>query len=207
MSTSHSTPPEAPAPEFAPAGRTIPGKMAIIVIAVLALVAAGGNFWYQREQMRRPLECWGSTAVALFLRSPGTEIWRLEPAAEPLPAVSGDPTRGDEPLEVVRLGQAAWRVAERRTLTRARGFSNVRRALAQGATFAWDQAPQPLDEAPAAALAFFDARDRAVVLVSAGGDTIWLAGDERGARLRPEAAAVFAQFCRDELSAPLRVAP
>jgi len=109
---------------------SLKGKLVILFIFGLALVAVVAALWYRYEQTRRTLGYWGPENAALLKSSAEAELIELAPPNAPIDAQS-------ETLEVD--GQRR-RIVRRVDITRARGLVNVRNALTLDASYGWDTA-------------------------------------------------------------------
>lgn len=151
------------------AGRAgIPARMAIVAMLVLAVAAAATAIWYLRGLSRRTTERWGPAAGQLILQAPHIEAWRLAPLND---------AGGKDPATVIVDGQRLA-ILQRRDLSQAPGMTNVRRALMNDASYAWDVSST---EPPhwTHALQFRDADRKATLLFSHDPPQIMLLGDDR----------------------------
>lgn len=115
------------------------GKYAIVVIGVLAVSMASAAIWYQYRLQHRPLEYWGSGTATLLLSAPQVEALLLAPMEQP--AGTEAPTAGNA-AETINADERTWRIVARREISRAPGFSHVRRSLMMGGSYDWS-APEP----------------------------------------------------------------
>lgn len=113
-------------------GPVASGKYAIVTIAILAVTLAGAAVYYQYRLQHRPLEFWGTGTATLLLTAPKVEALMLEPLA----AATGETT------DKLTADDRTWRIAARREISAAPGFSHVRRSLILGGSYDWN-APLP----------------------------------------------------------------
>jgi len=106
-------------------------KLAILVVCGIALAASAAAWVYQRGRAARPLEFWGADAGLLIASAPRAEAWLLRSAGE-----VGSP--GDGEFEAIEFDGARLVVVQRADVSTARGITNVRRALLDDGSFAWD---------------------------------------------------------------------
>lgn len=113
-------------------GPVASGKYAIVTIAILAVTLAGAAVYYQYRLQHRPLEFWGTGTATLLLTAPQVEALLLEPS----------PAAADDATETLNADDRTWRIAARREISTAPGFTHVRRSLILGGSFDWN-APLP----------------------------------------------------------------
>jgi hypothetical protein len=111
------------------------GKYAIVVIGVLAISLASLAFLYQYHLQHRPLEYWGAGTATLLLSAPEVEALLLAPIEPSL----AEP--GVELSETFAADDRTWLVAARHDISRAPGFSHVRRSLMMGGSYDWEVPP------------------------------------------------------------------
>jgi len=119
------------------------GKLVIVAILAVALVAAGFAWWFQSNQSARALDFWGSdVAHAIRLAEP-VQVKRLVLAAKKTPngdGASASDSIEDQPSgELIRVDARDFRVAATRDLTEAKGLVHARQALIQDASFKWNK--------------------------------------------------------------------
>lgn len=155
--------------EAPPRSTVASGKYAIIAIAVLAISLASAGIWYRYRLQQRPLEYWGTGTAQLLLTAPEVEALLLTPLEPSLP----EP--GVELPETFTADDRSWVVVARRNISRAPGFSHVRRSLMIEGSYDWD-APQPSEPLDwRYALIFRGAApfgEETVVLLTAEGDRL-----------------------------------
>ncbi len=202
-----------------PAGRTISGKHALLVIGAVAVVAATANLLYQQFLIRKPLELWGESNLMLLLRAPQTEIWQLAPVEPPQGAAGGpnaeveqpplltDLARSDDWIDQFDLAGQRLRVVQRRGVSRAQGFTHIRRALTHSTSFDWAEPPEVDPSTAQFALAFADARQRTVLVFAPGAEQVWLAGSDARVMIRPSVQAAFDQFLSGQFPGEEGAAP
>lgn len=174
-----------------PVGPLLPGKYAIVAIAVLAVSMASAGVWYQYQLQRRPMAYWGTDTARLLLQASHVEAMQLAP----------DPSAGEGPRmeEVFLVGGRHWIVTRRRDVSRAPGFSHVRRALMTDGSFAWDEELPDCQPQWKYVLRFTESNESASVFFALNCD---LVGPKEGEpiSIRPVADA-FEQFLADQFPA------
>lgn len=111
-------------------------KVAILAVCGVALAASAAAWVYQRGRAARPLEFWGADAGLLVASAPRVEALLLGYAGEKGAAADGDlGTIESGPIE---FDGARLVVLRRADVSTARGITNVRRALLDDGSFAWD---------------------------------------------------------------------
>jgi hypothetical protein len=153
----------------------------------VALAAALSSLWYHYRTGHRSVEFWGSDTAVLIAKAPQAEALRLAAAD------SNGADNGSRPLAALGLT-----VVEQSPLGQARGFSNIRRALVQDATFDW-QARRPMT-APAwrYALRLVDGSRTAIVLFDFESSQIALATAPAAASLDRDAALGLQTFLEEQ---------
>lgn len=146
----------------------IPARLVIVAMLVLAVSAAVTAIWYLRGLSRRTIEQWGPTAGQLILQAPHIEAWRLEPVGED----------DAETRETISVDGQRLAIVERRDLSQAPGVTNVRRALMNDASYAWDD-PTTESSHWTHALQFSNAGRQATLLFSHQPSQVMLLGDNR----------------------------
>ena len=106
------------------------GTLVIVAIVLVGVSAAAFSVWYQQHQSQRSLQFWGAENARLIARAPVAEALRLD--------LSPEESDCPDKLEVLR---GTICVERRREVSRAPGFSNIRRGLLQDASFDWDAVP------------------------------------------------------------------
>ncbi len=106
------------------------GKLAIVVILMVALCMAGYAWWYRYQQGREARAFWGREATLLIGQARQVELLRLRPA---------DESAADSESERVDIAGRAFAIVERIDVSRARGLLHARDALIDDDSFVWDQ--------------------------------------------------------------------
>jgi hypothetical protein len=121
----------APQPPAKATTSDLGGKIVVIGVFVVALLAASFALWWNINRARRSLEFWGKDAVKLIQHGKAVELLELQPAATPAAEnPAGELRYQDRPLVVKR----------RLDLSQARGLVHARHALTDDASFVWDDA-------------------------------------------------------------------
>ena len=136
------------------------GRLVILFILALALLASLGSLWYLSGQQRNCLDLWGPEAARMILRAPHARAWRVVPLdATAVTAVSSE--SGEETVE---FAERRWTMLDARDVTKAPGFSHVRQALTHDRVFDWSD-KRPADGATwQYAVRFIDGERTATVL-------------------------------------------
>ena len=108
-------------------------KLAILAVCGFALAAASAAWVYQRGRAARPLEFWGAEAGLLIASAAEAEALLLRPA-------SAADSPAESELDSIEFDGVRLVVLRRADVSTARGITNVRRALLDDGSFAWDAA-------------------------------------------------------------------
>jgi hypothetical protein len=146
-----------------------PGKIVTALIFAVGLTAAGFSLWYHQQGGRRSLVYWGTQTAQLIARAPEITVHALSPAdqspagnigfhdnpsetadEEPATAGAGAPDHspvdaaqpGNRPIRRLGVGGRFYVVTASADASKARGVSNIRRAMVLDATYRWDAAPE-----------------------------------------------------------------
>jgi hypothetical protein len=185
------------------------GKLVIIAIVTVALASAIFSTWYHYRGQHRALDFWGTRTALLIAEGPEVRVYQLgdsAPASEesagndnPPPEVAdAAPPEGapeeDLPPKSVEFAGLEWKVAGSQDAKKAKGISNVRRALVQDTTFDW-KAPSDQEEPIwEYALVVNDGRYWATLLFDFETRHVALAGGKKTALLDREANADLYEF-------------
>jgi hypothetical protein len=117
-------------PEAQPS--TISGKLVILTVVGLALIGGGFSWWFRYTATHRAAIFWGPEAVRLIREAPAVYWIVLGPIEDEAAHVHV----ADNPFadHYHTLG-GAWRVAERREITNARGLIHLRNELLMDRSF------------------------------------------------------------------------
>ena len=165
------------------------GKLVIVLMLLVGVVAATLAWWYHATSNRRILEFWTPSVARRIAQAPHVEAWEL--------AVGG---QTGQPPQTAPL--------RKRDVSTARGVSNIRYALVQDSTFDWESPAGKTRGAWKYALRFDDGQRASVLLfdadarrVTADVDSRWLTLDPRSSR---EIKAFFDEQLRDQNVSPQR---
>jgi hypothetical protein len=179
---------DSPAQPPLPAAGTS-GKLVIISILSVALLAAGTSWWFRYSSTHRAAEFWGPQVAQLIRDAPLVEFRQLSPPLE-----STLPTR--------ESGQLVQHISgpEMINITAARGLVHLRNALVEDRSFAWPTVEPNSDDQWQWVLTFRDDSSRAgaTILLSPEGDRVLsLEHPQRVASTEPIAKGLremFAEF-------------
>jgi hypothetical protein len=177
------------------------GKMVIVGIVAVALVAASFSAWYHYRGQQRAQQFWGTTSAVLIAGAPEVELMRLGEGHESNPDDDSEPHGDAEPPRALEFGELAWSVEETKDATGAKGINNVRRALVQDTTFDWRR---PADESEPHwqyAVGFTDHRNWATVLFDVESARVALTGGKQPVSLDRSANEELKQFFAEQFPA------
>jgi len=165
-----------------------PGTYVALFMLLLAVVATGGNTWYQRHRAARPLALWGAEPARLIGLAPQVEVLRLAPLR---------PTDAPSDNQIIEFHGSRLKVVEVKDATEARGLKNIRQGLLDGASFDWKAAREDCDPRWEYALRFSDRQSSATVLFALNCSRVALAGTDAEASVAPTATA-YEEFLREQ---------
>lgn len=134
-----------------------PGKLVIVGILAVALVATLFSLWYHIQNGRRALSFWGPDTALVIARAPEIDAIELvradegtpkadapagDSATEPATQPAANSTHIDQrPVQRFGLGGKFYQAVAVKDASQARGVSNIRRALVLDVTYQWDAPP------------------------------------------------------------------
>ncbi len=105
------------------------GKFVAVLIVVLGLAAGAWAIFVRHNQMQRVLEAFTPATAEMIAHAPQVELLRLVP----------DITPAAEHAELMGIGDKTYQVAERKRVETTNGFTYLRTALLNDASYEWDQ--------------------------------------------------------------------
>jgi len=178
------------------------GKLVIVGILFVALLAAAFSAWYHYRGQHRAQEFWGTTSAVLIAKAPLAELLRLgesslasedeEPEQE-----SADDEAPSHPTAVA-FGNQHWKVLEVKDALAAKGIGNLRLALITDTTFEWDGSAGDKEPNWQYGLSFSDKRNWATVLFDFETGRVALTGGKKTARLVADANRDFKEFFAEQ---------
>ena len=204
-----------------------PGKLVIVAIVAVAFGAALLSLLYHRQSGRRALALWGTESAVLIAQAPDLDAMKLQPADahqpssprgrvekpaedEPAEAEPAVPARPSLPSHRRWIRHRA--VGHRRAVlsrdgrdraSKARGVSNIRRALVLDATFAWNE---PAAENPTwqYVLEFRDQGRSVMVFFDFEAQQVGSNSTTKTTRLDPAANDDWRTFFEEQFEAPAK---
>jgi hypothetical protein len=176
-----------------------PGKIVIVVIVAVAIAAAGFSTWYHYQHAHRSQDFWGIDTAVLIAQAPGVEVLQL--------AIPGmvEPTSSESdvapPRSQIAVGAQRYDVLASREAAKARGMSNVRRALVIDTTFDWESATPAGQPRWQYAIDFRDGSRGAMVLFDFDTHQVASALGQPTTLLDPAANADMRQFFAEQFGA------
>ncbi len=171
------------------------GKLVIIAIVGVGLLAASLSVLYHRQSGRRVLELWGTETALLVARAPQVRVLELRPAdAEEEPA----PLDGNAPIQRLGIGGRFYVIADSKDAAEARGLSNIRRAMVLDASYDWKAAGETAAPNWQYAMEFAEEGHRAMVLFDFESRRVGSTVNERTAALQPVAASDWRVFFAEQ---------
>lgn len=161
----------------------IRGRWFVIAALLLAVAAGLGNLAYQNQRFRRARDFWGLPAATAIARESRIELWTLEPLKGNLASSAS---------RTWTSGTTIYVITARHDVSQAPGVTHLRRALLDGASFAWDDVSRPAPVDSKYALAIGPASEVVIGLTADGGHVG--TSDARWISVAPQARA-FREFC------------
>jgi hypothetical protein len=183
------------------------GKLVIVGILGVAVIAAGFSVWYHYRNQQRALKFWGPTTAMLIAEAPHAHAIVLDQALGGTSAddagsqAPAEPQAGDAPREPpasIEFAGITWKGLHSKNVVPARGISNVRRALVLDMTYDW-KSPPPLDDPQwQYALEFNNGRYWATVLFDFDSRQVALTNGKKTALLDPDANEELRDFFAEQ---------
>jgi hypothetical protein len=177
------------------------GRLVIVGIVALALVAALFSTWYHYQHAHRSREFWGTSMAVLIAQAPQVEALRLdatEAGDSPDQAAEGESNM----VLPIEFGGRSWSVVSAKEALKAPGMSNVRRALVLDTTFDWTSPPSDSPPHWQYALEFTDERHWTTVLFDFDSRQVALTGGRKTALLDPAASKDMREFFAEQFAEP-----
>jgi hypothetical protein len=158
------------------------GKLAVLTMFGLALVAAGLAWWFNYTRGHRTLDFYGRDAALLLRTAPKVELLRLAPVE----GISGDG-------ETLSFGGSRRRVTERIDISQAQGLIHARTSLLADSSYQWDTDLGDCQPQPALAVRF-KGQTSATLVFDFGCRRVWYAEYARSVTLMPKVADGWQSF-------------
>jgi hypothetical protein len=179
------------------------GKLVIVIILGVALVAAAFSTWYRYRGQHRAHDFWGTSTALLIADAPQVKAYQLGeagPTAEDAPAAAEGATPDEAaaadlpPPTHVEFHGYEWKIDTIKDAQAARGINNVRTALVLDMTYDF-KSPAPADEPDwRYALAVNNGKHWATLLFDFDTRQVALAGGKKTILLDKAASADLRQF-------------
>jgi hypothetical protein len=108
------------------------GKLAVLGLLAVGLVAAGFAWWWNFQHGRKCLEFYGSEAALLIRTAPRVELLEL--------AASTD-NKATSNADLLQLGEQSFRIVRQLDISKAPGLIHARTALVDDASYRWGEKP------------------------------------------------------------------
>jgi hypothetical protein len=113
------------------------GKLAVIGMFAIAIVAAGFAAWWQFNRTKRCLEFYGSEGASLVRTAPQVALLEL------IPVPDSDPERlSPTASPLITIAQQQFAVVRQVDLSQAKGLIHARHSVLDDNSFQWDR-PSP----------------------------------------------------------------
>ena len=124
-------PPRAPSSAL-PETRTISGKVVIVTIGLVAILAAGFSWWFRYSSTVRAAKFWGPVGVEL-IRNPGSSVQLIH--VQPMGDTGHEHNSGGGFADHYHTLGGVVEVVDRRDVTRAHGLVHLRNELLMDRSF------------------------------------------------------------------------
>lgn len=119
-----------------------PGRFAVALVLVLAVALAAFNVWFRHATTSRIHERWGTATMDRIAHAPRAWWCELAPSqgqgGDADASQAADAADAPRPAPTIELDGQRYEVLRVGDLVAARGATNLRHALGQDASYAWD---------------------------------------------------------------------
>ncbi|MCA9245759.1 MAG: hypothetical protein KDA42_01560 [Planctomycetales bacterium] len=165
--------------------RIYPGRIVILGMCLVALLAAIYAQWHLYFDSRRALEYYGPDASTLILRSSSVELFYLEPATEETKAAR---------VPELNVLEQEFAIVKVLNIANAPGAIHARSALLSDANYDWRPTKENGLDAWQYALQFREAKSTAIVAFAPASGHAILVGSDRAVLLIPQVVRGMEQF-------------
>jgi hypothetical protein len=163
------------------------GKLAILAMFALGILAAVLSLLYLRQLGQRAQQFWGTPAARRILHAPRVEALLLEP------------TQGQATPPRLQFDGRSYHVLARADASQARGLLNIRRGLLTDASYQWEEPIRRQEVTWQYALVFQQEGSTATLLFSFDPPRAGLAGSQEQVSIAPVAPGLK-RFFEDQFS-------
>ena len=108
------------------------GKLVAALIVIAGIGAGTWAIFARHDQMRRVLEAWTPPTAEMIAHAPQVELLQLVP----------DTSTAGQQAELMGIGNKVYQVAQRKSVVEANGFTYLRTALVNDASYDWEHPPE-----------------------------------------------------------------
>jgi len=167
------------------------GKLAVLTMFAVALVAAAFAWWWNYSRGQRCLEFYGQDAALLIRTAEQVEL--LELAA----ADAGS----SEPATTLQLGDKAYSIVRVTDISQAKGLIHARTSIVDDSSFRWDGHPTDCQPRVLYAVRFTN-HSRATLAFDFGCQCVWHLEQGKSATLIPKVAQGWESFLTRQAPRP-----
>jgi hypothetical protein len=159
------------------------GKLAVLTMFAVALVAATFAWWWNYSRGQRCLAFYGKDAALLIRTAEQVELLELA-AAE---------AGSSEPATTLRLGDNAYSIPRTTDISHAKGLIHARTSIVDDASFRWESSPRDCQPRVLYAVRF-TGHSRATLAFDFGCQSVWHVEQGKSATLIPKVAQGWESF-------------
>jgi hypothetical protein len=162
------------------------GKLAVLTIFAVALIAAGLAWWFNYYRGRRTLDFYGRGAALLVRTAPQVELLEL---------ASVDYYMDTPTAEVLLIDGRELQVLRRIDISQAKGLIHARTSLLADSSYQWDAAPCDYYPTLNYAVRFSDISSATLAFDFDCG-TVWHVEQDQSVALAPKVAEGWKSFVK-----------
>lgn len=178
----------APAPQTAAAKSGSGGKLVVIGIFVVAVIAASAGLAYKFIASKQPLELWGPEGIQVIQSAPSVELLTL--------AAGGSPSRE----LTLQIGDQELQIVEQKDIAKAQGLIHHRHFLTERVSYQSPPAPVTTQRLWTHALRFRQGNSEVLILFDLTDRRLANYQTQREVEVIPEIAENWKRFITRQLA-------
>ena len=163
------------------------GKLAVLTMFAVALVAAAFAWWWNYSRGQKCLAFYGPDAALLVRTVKDVELLELTP--------DNDRTE-DRDVDRIAVGDQTFLVHRNTTISQARGLIHARTSIVDDTSFVWNSRSDVTIKDVRFAVRFWDAdrAAKATIVFDFGQDRLWHIEQQKSVQLIPKVAQGWKSF-------------